>query len=107
MKGYRYVITNPEGLHARIAVNLAKICRDAEGRIVVSAGDRKADGKEVFAVMNLYAVKGDELVFLVEGGDEEDSGVLRFTALAVNHNRKIFGERHSGYLPVFCLLRLF
>ena len=64
MKGYRYVITNPEGLHARIAVNLAKICRDAEGRIVVSAGDRKADGKEVFAVMNLYAVKGDELVFL-------------------------------------------
>lgn len=36
-----------------------------------------------------------------------DSGVLRFTALAVNHNRKIFGERHSGYLPVFCLLRLF
>ena len=71
MKGYRYVITNPEGLHARIAVNLAKICRDAEGRIVVSAGDRKADGKEVFAVMNLYAVKGDELVFLVEGGDEE------------------------------------
>ena len=28
MKGYRYVITNPEGLHARIAVNLAKICRD-------------------------------------------------------------------------------
>lgn len=72
MKGYRYVITNPEGLHARIAVNLAKICRDAEGRIVVSAGDRKADGKEVFAVMNLYAVKGDELVFLVEGGDEEE-----------------------------------
>ena len=46
MKGYRYVITNPEGLHARIAVNLAKICRDAEGRIVVSAGDRRRTGRK-------------------------------------------------------------
>ena len=43
MKGYRYVITNPEGLHARIAVNLAKICRDAEGRICLLYTSDAAD----------------------------------------------------------------
>ncbi len=72
MKGYRYVIRNPEGLHARLAVDLAKICRDAESRIAVSAGGRKANGKEVFTVKTLYAVKGDELEILVEGADEEE-----------------------------------
>ena len=72
MRIYRYVIMNPEGLHARLAVELAQICRDAESRIEVSCGKRKATGKEVFTVMNLYAVKGDELEFLVEGGDEEE-----------------------------------
>ncbi len=72
MRTYRYVIMNPEGLHARLAVDLVKICRDAESRIEVSCGKKRANGKEVFTVMNLYAVKGDELEFLVEGGDEEE-----------------------------------
>lgn len=72
MRRYRYIITNPEGLHARLAVELAKICRDAESRVTVSAGKRKANGKEVFTVMNLYAGPGDMLEILVEGSDEEE-----------------------------------
>lgn len=72
MRRYRYVITNPEGLHARLAVELAKICRDAESCVAVSTGNKHANGKEVFTVMNLYAGPGDELEFLVEGSDEEE-----------------------------------
>lgn len=72
MREYRYVITNPEGLHARLAVDLVKICRDAESRIEVTCGKKTANGREVFTVMNLCAVKGDELEFAVEGGDEEE-----------------------------------
>lgn len=72
MRKYRYVITNPEGLHARLAVELAKICRDAESRVSVSTGGKSANGKEVFTVMNLYAGPGNELEFLMEGMDEEE-----------------------------------
>ena len=46
MKGYRYVITNPEGLHARIAVNLAKICRDCHSIIYSHVCRRQEGGRE-------------------------------------------------------------
>ena len=51
METYKHLIISRDGLHARIA---------------------RANGKEVFSVMNLYANQGDELEFLVDGSDEEE-----------------------------------
>mgnify|MGYP000181744129 CR=1 FL=1 len=63
METYKHLIISRDGLHARIAVYLAKICRDAESTVEVRNKERRANGKEVFSVMNLYANQGDELEF--------------------------------------------
>lgn len=72
METYKHLIISRDGLHARIAVYLAKICRDEESTVEVRNKERRANGKEVFSVMNLYANQGDELEFLVDGSDEEE-----------------------------------
>ena len=72
METYKHLIISRDGLHARIAVYLAKIRRDAESTVEVRNKERRANGKEVFSVMNLYANQGDELEFLVDGSDEEE-----------------------------------
>ncbi len=63
---------NPQGLHARLAVELVKICRDAESHVDVMKDGVKVNGREAFSVMNLYARSGDRLEFAVRGMDEDD-----------------------------------
>jgi len=82
MKTYRHLITNDEGLHARIAVLLVQICRDVQCRAEVWNRGNLANGADVFAVMKLGAGKGDELEFRLEGAAEEEIllQVMRFCA---------------------------
>jgi len=72
MKTYRHLITNDEGLHARIAVLLVQICRDVQCQVEVWNRENHANGADVFAVMKLGAGKGDGLEFRLEGAAEEE-----------------------------------
>ena len=61
MKEFKYVVTDPEGIHARPAGILVKITK----------GDKTADAKRIFGVMGLGVKTGEEVTITVEGDDED------------------------------------
>lgn len=70
MKQFQHIILHEGGLHARVAVSLAGMCRDYESRVSIQKSGLTGDGKDVFSMMNLKAVRGEVLTFLIEGNDE-------------------------------------
>ncbi len=73
MKTFDYVITDPEGIHARPAGLLVKEAAGFKSTITLEKGGKKADAKRIFAVMGLTAKKGETLHVTVEGEDEENA----------------------------------
>ena len=72
MVEFEYILTGDEGLHARPA---GKFCKKAQGfpeNINVAKGDKKADAKRLFSVINLQINKGDKIVISVEGSNEAE-----------------------------------
>lgn len=66
------VVVNAEaGIHARPASNLVKKSGQFKSSIKLEKGDKVVDAKRLLAVLSLGAKKGDELVIVVEGEDEE------------------------------------
>lgn len=72
MRQFQHKVLHEGGLHARVAVSLARICRDYESQVSILKGMTAGDGKEVFSMMNLKAGRGDMLTFVIEGTDEAE-----------------------------------
>ena len=70
-------LINKLGLHARAAAKLSTMASEYHSEIKVEKAGRCADCKSIMAVMMLAASKGTELIFEVEGEDEEAA----FTAI--------------------------
>lgn len=71
MKEFKYVITDPEGIHARPAGELIKTAKSFTSTIKIAKDGKAVDCKKIFAVMGLGVKKGMEVVFTFEGEDEE------------------------------------
>ncbi len=71
MKEYKYVITDPEGIHARPAGILVKTAKGFKCDIKIAKGGKAMNAKAVFGVMGLGAKKGDEVTFTFDGEDED------------------------------------
>lgn len=71
MKEVNYVITDPEGIHARPAGELVKLAKGFESGIKIVKGGKAADCKKIFGIMGLGVKKGHEITMQVEGADEE------------------------------------
>ncbi len=71
MKEFKYVITDPEGIHARPAGILVKAVKGYACDIKIAKGDKAMNCKAIFGVMGLGAKKGDEVVLTFDGADEE------------------------------------
>ena len=71
MKEFTYVIQDAEGLHARPAGLIVKLAQAMDSRVTLTANEKTADCKRLFAVMKLAAKCGQELRVTVEGGDED------------------------------------
>lgn len=71
MKEFQYVITDPEGIHARPAGLLVKKANEFKSTVTIKKGDKSADAKRIFTVMGLGVKKADEIKVCVEGEDEE------------------------------------
>ncbi len=71
MREFSYIITDPEGIHARPAGLLVKAVKEYACDIKISKGDKKMSAKAIFGVMGLGAKKGDEVTFSFEGEDED------------------------------------
>lgn len=73
MKEFEFVVTDPQGIHARPAGLLVKEAKKFESNISVFKGARKGDLKKIFTIMAL-GVKQDETIKVqVEGADEEQA----------------------------------
>ena len=73
MKEFEFVVTDPQGIHARPAGLLVKEAKKFESNISVFKGARKGDLKKIFTVMALGVKQGETIKVRVEGADEEQA----------------------------------
>ena len=71
MKEFKYVITDPEGIHARPAGILVKQADGYQSAVTIAKGEKSADAKRIFGVMGLGVKTGEEITITVEGADED------------------------------------
>ena len=71
MKEFKYVITEPEGIHARPAGILVKQAAGYQSAVTIAKGEKSADAKRIFGVMGLGVKTGEEITITVEGADED------------------------------------
>ncbi len=69
MESFSYVIKDEHGIHARPAGMLVKELQQFSCAITIQKGEKKADGKKLFALMSLGCKQGDEITFTAEGDD--------------------------------------
>ncbi len=70
MLNFSYVIKDEQGIHARPAGLLIKEMQKFSSTIKFEKGEKKADGKKLFAVMAMAVKMGDEVNITIEGEDE-------------------------------------
>lgn len=71
MKEFKYVVTDPEGIHARPAGILVKQAAGYQSDVKITKGDKTADAKRIFSVMGLGVKTGEEVTITVDGADED------------------------------------
>jgi phosphocarrier protein len=59
-----------EGLHARPASELVKICQNIKSNITFKKGETEIDPKSILGIMSLGAAYGDDIVITADGEDE-------------------------------------
>lgn len=80
MRSQKIVLKNKIGLHARPAAIFVKKARNYDSEIIIKKGFQEANGKSIISIMALGAMKGDELVILTKGSDE-DKAITELAAL--------------------------
>lgn len=71
MKEFKYVITDPEGIHARPAGEFVKAASKFSSDVNLTKDGRTVSAKKIFGVMGLAVKQGQELTVTVEGADED------------------------------------
>ena len=67
----RLRVTNPSGVHVRPATALAQTAARFESAVLITLGDRRADGKSPLDLLMLAAGLGAELELEVRGHDAD------------------------------------
>jgi phosphocarrier protein HPr len=70
MKEFKYVVTDPQGIHARPAGELIKVAKGFSCDIKIAKDGKAVDCKKIFGVMGLGVKKGMEVAFTFDGDDE-------------------------------------
>jgi phosphotransferase system HPr (HPr) family protein len=63
------VVTAPEGLHARVAVAIAKAVRDGQSRVVLFKGQERVEATDVLQLLAMGAAQGERLEIEAAGPD--------------------------------------
>lgn len=71
MKQFNYIITDPEGIHARPAGELVKAAKEFESKITLEKDGKSGDCKKIFTIMALAVKNGNEVTITCEGPDED------------------------------------
>lgn len=71
MERFKYTVLDQRGLHARNALSLCKLAETLDASVVLHANGRRADCRNMMALMNLRICEKDVVEFYVEGAAEE------------------------------------
>lgn len=71
MRTFQYTVKALTGLHARPAALLFKQASTYRSRIRIEYDGRSANAKNIIEIFNLKANQGAEVLFSIEGEDEE------------------------------------
>lgn len=71
MREFNYIITDPEGIHARPAGELVKEAKKFESRITLMKDGKSGDCKKIFGLMGLAVKNGNEVTMTFDGADED------------------------------------
>jgi phosphotransferase system HPr (HPr) family protein len=63
------IVTNPEGIHARVAVALAEAVRRGHSRVTLIKGQERVEASEVLQIMTLAAAQGERVEIEAVGPD--------------------------------------
>ncbi len=66
-------IVNQQGLHARAAAKVVSLCSRYVSNIVLSAGDKRANGRQFIAMILLSASMGARVTLQISGPDEVEA----------------------------------
>ena len=77
MKEFKYVITDPEGIHARPAGELVKAAKEFAANITLTKDGKSGDCKRIFGIMGLAVKAGNEITLTFDGEDEEAPSTQR------------------------------
>ncbi len=70
MKEFTFIVTDPQGIHARPAGLLVKEAKKYASAITLVKGERTGDAKKIFAVMALGVKQGESVTVTIHGADE-------------------------------------
>ena len=74
MYTFEYTITDPIGIHARPAGQLAKEAAKHTSKVWICKGDKKAEARRLISIMSLGVKNGETVRVEVEGADEAEAG---------------------------------
>lgn len=84
MKEFQYVITDPEGIHARPAGEFVKAAKSFVSEVTVAKDGKAVSAKKIFGIMGLAVKQGQEITVTVEGADEDAAAAELETFLKNN-----------------------
>ena len=70
MVEFKYVITDPEGIHARPAGELVKAAKEFNSKISIEKDGKSGDCKKIFSIMALAVKSGNEVKITCDGDGE-------------------------------------
>ncbi len=79
MKEFTYVLTDPEGIHARPAGALVKEAAAFKSAVTIGKDGKDVDAKRIFGIMSLAAKQGQTVVLKADGEDE-DAAIEKLSA---------------------------
>lgn len=71
MKSFNVRVSFEEGLHARPASQLVRVCQNAKSDIKIIKGTTEVNPKSILGILTLGAGHNDNLTIEVSGEDEE------------------------------------
>lgn len=73
MKTFDYTITDPIGMHARPAGQLAKLCNQFGCKVSITKGDRTVKANQLMKLIGMGIKQNDTVRFTFEGAQEEEA----------------------------------
>lgn len=70
MKEFTYIITDPQGIHARPAGALVKAVAGLSSKITITKDEKSVDAKRILGIMGLGIKQGQKITITADGGDE-------------------------------------